>query len=180
MIKFCIDGLGNTYEMSAQFAEAQGEYVLNQNSESFVSFPEIPEGKTVELVPGADATHGNWQIIDIPAENVFDKDIGFIRPKNPTERIVSGLDPVPAGMKVSGSELVPMTLDEQLAANQITADQYSMLSNAPVFRQLQNIDNLSIRAMREWLITQPITASLLTILLGHDTAAGALRVTLKK
>jgi len=170
MLKYGIDNYGNTYITEAQYMELQGEYVLNPNCESFITFPEIPEGKRVLL------SDGKWAIADIDSENVFDKEIGFIRPKNQDEKILTGLDPAPAGMKIENGEIVPMSLDEQLKANQITEEQYKILSNAPVKNQLQNIDIKSIRSLREWLVSQSGAPDFIKT---YETDAQNLRKSLK-
>src|SRR5208337_2303132 len=99
MKKYGVDSFGNTYIDTAQFAEAQGEYVLNPNCESFTPFPEIPEGQRPVL------SGTSWTLSPIDPENKFDSSIGYIRPKNKTERYISGLDALPAGQKISGDEL---------------------------------------------------------------------------
>jgi hypothetical protein len=45
-----------------------------------------------------------------------------LRPMAPEERVIAGLDDPPRGFKVSGGEVVPMTLSEQLKAGQITQE----------------------------------------------------------
>ena len=137
----------------------------------------MPAGKRLSLADGPDIFNKNWILIDIPPENIFDSELNFIRPKNQSERIISGIDPAPAGMKVSENELVPMTLEEQLSSQQITQTQYNILKNAPVMNALQQIDAQSVRSIREYLIT---LSSCPDILKTHEQSAQTARATLLK
>ena len=48
---------------------------------------------------------------------------GEVIPMTQIERINAGIDTLPKGMKIVGNELMPMTLDEQLKAGQITQEE---------------------------------------------------------
>ena len=177
MKKYGIDILGNLYIGEATQEPVGMTWTLNPNRETFVQPPEVPEGKRLSLADGSDIFNKNWILIDIPPENIFDSELKFIRPKNQTERIISGIDPTPAGIEVSDGKLVAMTLEGQLTAQQITQTQYRILKNSPVMNVLQQIDTQSVRSIREYLIT---LSSCPDILKTHEQSAQTARATLLK
>jgi len=60
----------------------------------------------------------------LPMPEGYVQEENQLRPMTPEERILAGLDEPPLGHKVEDGEIVPMSLGEQLAEEQITQEEY--------------------------------------------------------
>ena len=108
-----------------------------------IEIPPDAEACPLELLNYYDK---NWRrksdinLIDeglIPMPEGYVREGNELRPMTAEERVISGLDEPQPGFKVKGGEIVAMTLSEQLAAKQITQEDYEKRMAAENAAELQ-------------------------------------------
>jgi hypothetical protein len=149
--KYGVDNLGNIWVDFAQIDPIEGLPCYNPTRETLEQPPVCPIGKRLMI------DNGSWIMIPIPIGNVRVDDV--IRPKDSLERIRDGLDEPPIGWKLVVDDLGKLnleekTLDERLKSKEITVEEYTKVKNSPSLLRLKDIDDNTIRALREWIVAQ--------------------------
>jgi len=107
---------------------------------------EVPKGTKVTISDHVDFYDENWvrksnvQLIDegiIPMPEGYVREGDELRKMTQTERILVGVDAPPLGYKVTNGEIVPMTLEEQVAAGLVTQAELDQRTAAVNTAELQ-------------------------------------------